>query len=540
MNQPATASNGPKPWETHLRAILDPRPGEIRSAIKSLVLDKENHARILDDLFGLVTQLSDELYESTPAGLRPREPKTYEEHEETAKAATAQQAAIQAALGILGPRALLDERRWIQAVDRSGMLQRLGRWPDHVTAMRTEANRALEAFRVKYGAARPAKLQVFGLGGSGAPHDIAAQVISNFRKSRIPLEVIHADDSNPDFTDETTLAIFSSFSGNTEETLNCYQRVHAKAGSILALGQGGKLRELAKDHGIPFIQLPEDPQHPAHVLQPRESLCLQLAGMLCFLAGLGLPAGSAGSLTLEDLDIDGAIAQLRQWSARFEPATPFVNNPTKQFALFLLYGAADTAGAESVRDNLWQKKTPFVLADRNNAALAHEVRTQIHERSKVNAACYDAPEFLHNLVESVRSTSRSSQFGLDDDRWVYYFIRSIDEEPRIAKRLDKTIEHVFRDRVPLAVLTAEGSTPFHRALFATYFNAYMSTYLAILNAADPLPVPTMSWLKNVMKDIPRKTSTGLARYAGLPKEEGLFPLVQIEAETVSLTASAID
>ena len=162
--------------------------------------------------------------------------------------------------------------------------------------------------------------------------------------------------------------------------------------------------------------------------------------MLCFLAGLGLPAGSAGSLTLEDLDIDGAIAQLRRWSARFEPATPFDNNPAKQLALFLLYGVADAAGAEAVRDNLWQKRTPFVLADRNNAALAHEVRTQIHERSKVNAACYEAPEFLHNLVESVRSTSRSSQAGLDDDRWVYYFIRSsrrATQDRRAARQNDR-------------------------------------------------------------------------------------------------------
>lgn len=504
MNQPATASHRSQPWEANLRALCDPKPGAVRSAITSLVADKEHRVRILDELFDLVARLSDELYTSTEAGLRPREPKTCEQHEETAKTATAQQAAIQAALGILGPQTLLDDSRWVPAVDRSGMLQRLGRWPDHVASMSTEALRALAAFRGKYGSIRPARLHVFGLGGSGAPHDIAAQVISNFRKSRVPLEVIHADDPNPDFTDENTLAIFSSFSGNTEETLNGYERVHAKAGAILALGQGGKLRQLANRDGIPFIQLPEDPQHPAHVLQPRESVCLQLTGMLCFLAGLGLPDGSAGSLQLEDLDIDGTLAQLIQWRARFEPDTHFDSNPTKQLALFLLYG---DAGAEAVRDNLWDKRTPFVLADRNNAALAHEVRTQIHERSKVNAACYDAPEFLHNLVESVRSTSRSWQSGLDPDRWVYYFIRSIDEEPRIAERLDKTIEHVFRDRVAFAVLNAEGSTPFQRALFATYFNAYMSTYLAILNGADPLPVPTMSWLKNVMKDIPRAAAT---------------------------------
>jgi glucose/mannose-6-phosphate isomerase len=166
------------------------------------------------------------------------------------------------------------------------------------------------------------------------------------------------------------------------------------------------------------------------------------------------------------------------------------------------------------------KKTPFVLADRNHAALAHEVRTQLHERSKVNAACYDAPECLHNLVESVRSTSHSSRVGLQEDRWVYYFLRSVDEEPRIAVRLDKTIDLVFRNRVPFAVLTAEGSNPYHRALFVTYFNAYMTTYLAVLNGVDPLPVPTMSWLKNVMKDIPREPAATVSdQEAGLHERQ---------------------
>jgi len=127
----------------------------------------------------------------------------------------------------------------------------------------------------------------------------------------------------------------------------------------------------------------------------------------------------------------------------------------------------------------------------------------MHERSKLNAAFYDAPEFLHNLVESIRAGSESAIGGLDDDRWVYYFIRSPDEEPRIRLRLDKTIELVMKEKAKYAVLNVDEETPYQNALFATYFNAYMTTYLAILNGFDPLPVPTMSWIKNVMEAYPR-------------------------------------
>jgi hypothetical protein len=159
-----------------------------------------------------------------------------------------------------------------------------------------------------------------------------------------------------------------------------------------------------------------------------------------------------------------------------------------------------------------------VISDRNNAALAHEVRTQFHERSKLNAVAYDAPECLHNLVESIRTTSESAMAGLDVDPWTYYFLKSADEEPRVGERLNETIRLVMTGRSTFAEATIHGENPFQRALLATCFNAHVSTYLAILNGYDPLPVPTMSWLKNVMRDIPRKESSDtLTRVPGNPK-----------------------
>jgi hypothetical protein len=175
--------------------------------------------------------------------------------------------------------------------------------------------------------------------------------------------------------------------------------------------------------------------------------------------------------------------------------------------MFLLYGLEAGERSRGVLPHPRNKRKVFVLADRNIAALAHEVRTQLHERSKLNCACYEAPECLHNLLESIRAAAESSRAGLDRDDWVYYFIRSSDEEERVALRLDKTIELVMRGRATFATLRAEGDNPFHRALFVTYFNAYVTTYLAILNGFDPLPVATMSWMKKVMDGFPRGPRT---------------------------------
>jgi len=480
--------------------LIQCSPEEKRETIRALIRDRDHAEPILRDLETFIAEQAEIVHGRTPAGLREGEPEKYAR---IIAAAAAQQAAIQAVLGILGPDRFLDDERFVGLIDKSGMLERLGHWPEHIECMRKAALGAAEDFRSKHTHATIDKVKIFGLGGSGAPHDIAAEVISNSRKSSTEIEVVHADEPNPDHVDPKTLAILCSFSGNTEETIQCYDTIKHKTRLLAALAEGGKLRQIARNDGLPFMQIPEDETDVAYVMQPRESVCLQMTATLTFLASIGLKEGSRGSLTVEDLGFDKVQSLLRQWRGRFAPSVPFKSNYAKQLAFFLLYGIDYRGEGPPPAFDLWDKKVPFILVDRNNRAIGHEPRTQIHERSKLNAAFYEAPEFLHNLVESIRAGTESSLAGLDDDRWVYYFIRSADEESRIRLRLDKTIELVMQGKAKCAVLNVEGDTPYQRAMFATYFNAHMTTYLALLHGFDPLPVPTMSWMKNVMGEYPR-------------------------------------
>ncbi|MGA3284225.1 MAG: SIS domain-containing protein [Verrucomicrobiota bacterium] len=476
----------------------------LRTAVGSLAstvtLARKKKAEIIDKLAEIISAQADVVYGPTPSGMKQGEPQRYER---MIRAAVIEQAVIQAVLAILGPDGLLDNERFTKLVDKSGMLGRLGRWHEHIKTMRERAAEAAKQFSRKHRGVSIQKVKIFGLGGSGAPHDVAKDIVSNFRKSSVEIEVVHADTPNPDCITPHTLAIFCSFSGNTEETLHCYDMVSRKTRLRVALAKGGKLRELARRANMPFIQLPEENNHPAFVMQPRESVCLQMTAIITFLASIGLPAGSGGSLTVDSLAFDKALGLIDRCRKQFGPQIPFRRNPAKQLAFFLLYGIKWTGRGKLPAYDLWGKKVPFILVDRNNAAIGHEVRTQIHERAKLNAGFNDAPELLHNMVESIRAGVESAKAGFDPHNYVYYFIRSADEEPRIRLRLDKTIELVMERKANYAVLNAEGENPFHRALFATYFNAHMTTYLAILNGLDPLPVPTMSWLKNVMEGFKR-------------------------------------
>jgi hypothetical protein len=118
-----------------------------------------------------------------------------------------------------------------------------------------------------------------------------------------------------------------------EETNRCHCSTRSRAASLrdLAIGQGGRLRDVARHDGVPFLQLPDDPCHPAFVMQPRESVSLQATALLVFLAELRLPAGSNGMRLDRTIDL-----VMRQRATTFATLTALGDNPFHQ-ALFVTY-----------------------------------------------------------------------------------------------------------------------------------------------------------------------------------------------------------
>jgi hypothetical protein len=504
--------------------------GKGREVVGVLTADARNNRR---KILGLLAAIIDEygsghLYKATKeTGEELKNPKAREQAlmDEMNVAAVIEQAAIQAVLAILGPNGLLDNKRFRSSIDKSGMSQRLGKWPAHFTTMQEQGIEAAQIFMDLHNIVveeEIKKVKIYGLGGSAAPHDIARGIINNFEKTGIPIEVSHKDTLTKSEIldiDKNTLVILCSFSGTTEETLNVYEQIKDRTKYFAALAKGGKkskLHNLARGRKIelskgmsfklpegtiiPFMEMPYEKGHEAYVWQPRESACLQMTATLTFLASLGLKGIGGEQFSMDDLRAEETLGLLEKWGKEFGPDVSYRNNPAKKMAFFLLYGIPYT-GEGVLRDyNLWdEKKTIVILTDENTKALGHEMRTQLHERSKVaTALCYDAPEFLHNLVEAKRFTAYAAEKGLDLDHTVFYYIRGLDDEQkRIGLRMDVTKELVAAG-VRYAELVLEGDTPHQRAAYATNVNHRITTEMALLNGADPLPVPTMSWIKDVM------------------------------------------
>ena len=94
---------------------------------------------------------------------------------------------------------------------------------------------------------------VCGMGGSAIGADLAAVALGE--RSTIPLLTVRGYEL-PSWATPEWLVVCSSFSGNTEETLACWDAAGALGARRIAATTGGALAEVARGDGEPVIGLP--------------------------------------------------------------------------------------------------------------------------------------------------------------------------------------------------------------------------------------------------------------------------------------------
>ena len=62
--------------------------------------------------------------------------------------------------------------------------------------------------------------------------------------------LVSTDYHLPDFVDNNNLVIISSYSGNTEETLQAMEQALKQKAQIVCVTSGGKVEELAKQNNL--------------------------------------------------------------------------------------------------------------------------------------------------------------------------------------------------------------------------------------------------------------------------------------------------
>jgi len=293
------------------------------------------------------------------------------------------------------------------------------------------------------------KVIVCGMGGSAMAGDIAR------RFSRVPLSV-NRSYTLPAFVDRQTLLVAISYSGNTAETLSSLTQGLETGASVLAISSGGKLEEISKAHGIPFLKIPSG-------YQPRAAMGHLALPLLVVLSKLGLlnETGSWEAL-LQGLD------QVRD---RCTFSVPAAENPAKRLAHTLsgrvpvIYGTVD-----------------------NTDLVAMRFKTQINENAKQPAFWNVFPELNHNeILALVRSDLLANQ---------YILLLQNDYDLKENRVRMEIVTGLFeKNNVPFTVLGAEGKSELAQVLSQIYFGDYVSYYLALLNEVDPTPVTLIEEFK---------------------------------------------
>ncbi|MGH2925521.1 MAG: bifunctional phosphoglucose/phosphomannose isomerase [Solirubrobacterales bacterium] len=329
-----------------------------------------------------------------------------------------------------------------EAVDASNQLDDVLALPDHLgDALWRVESAKIEAFDA------PGGLVVCGMGGSAVGGDLAAAVLGS-RLSR-PLTTQRGYElPNSMLPDRAVLC--SSYSGDTEETIACYEAAEALGAGRIVATTGGELARAARRDSVPVIGLPSG-------LQPRAAVGYLFTAAAEVAALLGAAPGirtEIDSSAAHLRDASGTLAELAaELAERLDGSIP------------IIYGADLTV------------------------AVAYRWKTQINENAKLPAFSAELPEADHNEIVGWQGARAAGRFAA-------IFLGDRDQHPRVRQRLDLTADLVEPDAAAVARVETEGESRTERLLWAVMLGDLLSLRLAARRGVDPAPIEPIERLKD--------------------------------------------
>jgi glucose/mannose-6-phosphate isomerase len=135
-----------------------------------------------------------------------------------------------------------------------------------------------------------------------------------------------------------------------------------------------------------------------------------------------------------------------------------------------------------------------VLGAEHLAPAAVRFKNQIAENGKSVAAADSLPEANHNVVVGLETRDVASRAltAIVLDSTLY--------GAETVRQIDGAVAEFERAGVPVVRMPMRGGTVLEQLLEATALGDYASCYLALLNGADPTPVPQIARIKAAIAD----------------------------------------
>lgn len=292
---------------------------------------------------------------------------------------------------------------------------------------------------------------ICGLGGSGIGGSILNELV--IKNANTPI-TISKGYFIPAYVNDQSLVIISSYSGNTEETLNCLELAIAKNAKIVCVTSGGKVLEISKSKKIDHIIVPGG-------MPPRSCLGYSLTQLFFILAFFKI----IDSYFINDL----------------EAAIKLIEKEEKNII----------SDANIIAKKLVDK-TPVIYATTYYEGIAIRFRQQLNENAKVLCWHHIIPEMNHN--ELVGWTKK------DDNLAVIIFIDK-DEYFRNVARVDINKEVIKKYTSHITEIYSKGNSEIEKAIYFIHLGDWISVILGELRGVDLMEVNVINFLKSALSKI---------------------------------------
>ena len=315
--------------------------------------------------------------------------------------------------------------------------------PDHVR----DALWRVESARLQPGDS--AGLLVCGVGGSAIGGDLAAAALGE-RLTR-PLLTVRGYEL-PTWATGEWAVLCSSYSGETEETLACFEAARQLGARRVVAGTGGALVEAAREAGDPVIGL------PGLLPAPRTAVAYMMVCATEVAAATGVAPRIAGELEAAAGFLEGRRDGLRhtagEVAASLEGATPIV------------HGAGPTIAA------------------------ARRWKAQLNENAKLAAFFSELPEANHNEICGWEGGVAAGDVAV--------LLEDADQHPREKRRFELTAKSIEAVGGTVVRVEAVGETRVERLLWTVMLGDLVSIAVAEARGVDPLSTEALDGLKQAL------------------------------------------
>lgn len=297
-----------------------------------------------------------------------------------------------------------------------------------------------------------------GMGGSA----YGARIIKSLYglEMSVPIDLI-SDYHIPSYVNEKTLVIAASYSGTTQETINCAKEALTRNSKLIGISAGGPLYALLHNAGKPYYRF--DPKfNPCG--QPRIGQGYMQLGQMAMLASLGF-------ISITDQDVAHMISILRLQGKVILMDVPSITNSAKKLALQL------------------ENKVVNLIAGEFLEGATHAIRNPFHETGKHFANYFIVPELNHHLMEGL-------SFPTDIKKnFIFVLLHSRLYSSTIQNRMRLTKEVVNKNNIETIDIGLSGKTELEQVFELIQLGSFVTFYLAMLHGIDPAKIPWVDYFK---------------------------------------------